>query len=887
MKFFFLVFFASIVALTIGISPAKGAESNVAQVDVRMESPFLLQTDAKKRAARISNIAYDFTLSLTGKEEFSGISKISFDLSDIDSPMTIDLDNANITELIVNGNSAKIQYNKWFISLAPESLIKGRNTVSVIYTRAHSTDGNGLHRMLDPVDGQVYTYSNFEPDTAHHVFALFDQPDLKASFQIKAIVPTSWQVVSTMRETSIDDLGEARAWNFPITKLLSTYVFSLHAGPYKVWEDTSGKYPLRLFARQSVAALIEPSDWFGYTTKGLIFFEDYFGIPYQFEKYDQLLVPDLNAGAMENVAAVTFNERDFLHKSRMTDAQHEQLAGVIMHEMAHQWFGNMVTMEWWNGLWLNESFASFLGTTATAEAAKFPRVWQSFFSENKQSAYTLDQQSTTHAIDAEIASTANANNNFDAITYDKGASTLKQLRHLLGEDVFRQGVQNYLSKHAYKNATLADFINSLSHAANRDLQQWTQQWLYSAGLNTITAKFSCDKGQIKTFSLHQSPSNLAFPDLREQRVQIALFRLDKARLELNKMAAVTYRGEITSLNEFIGAPCPDLIYPNYQDWGYVKVKLDGKSFASAKKHLSDITDPFLRAMLWQNFWDGVTDGYFPLNELFNIVFQHAPGERDYTLLGQILNQAITAHDALTLMAPNSIYTVQTGLELEQMAWTGNQANKGDKNLLLRWFGMYVTTARSKVAQENLRLIFNGKISFDLMPIDQDMRWKIITQLNRLNSPGSLDLLELEKTLDKSDRGLASAIGATVVRPDKSIKMQWLDTIFDLKTNLPLAAIQVAMENIYPNEQLTLSEASANERLTKLPFLDKNAGTVYMNHYLANMLPASCTLASNLRLKQAIAKFTELSDASRHALVAKYEDDVRCVSIKQSMTIPMF
>ncbi len=887
MKFFFHAVFSILIALTSGILQANATESSHSAPDARADNAFLSQSDAKKRTERISNIAYELTVTLTGKEDFSGISKISFELSDIDSAMTIDLDNANITELIINNKPTAILYNKWFITLPRESLIKGGNTVTVSYTRPHNNDGNGLHRMLDPVDGEVYIYSNFEPDTAHHMFALFDQPDLKASYQITAIVPAPWQVVSTMRETSIDDLGETRRWNFPATKQLSSYVFSLHAGPYKMWQDTTGKYPLRLFSRQSVAALIVPADWFNYTTKGLAFFEDYFGIPYQFEKYDQLLVPDLNAGAMENVAAVTFNERDFLHKSAMSEAQHEQLAGVIMHEMAHQWFGNMVTMKWWNGLWLNESFASFLGTMATAEATKFPHVWQSFFSENKQSAYTLDQQSLTHPIDTEVASTANANDNFDAITYDKGASALKQLRHLLGEEVFREGVHNYLSKYAYKNATQEDFIDSLSKTANRDLQRWTRQWIYSAGVNTISAKYTCKKGKIKAFALYQNPAGIALPELREQRVQIALFKLNKQGLESNKVVAVIYQGAITPLPELIDAPCPDLAFPNYEDWAYVKVKLDKQSFSTATKHLSQVHDPLLRAMLWQNFWDGVTDGDFPLNELFNIVFQHAPTEKDYTLLTQILNQSMTALDALNLMAPGAIYTVRTALDLEQMTWAGTQANKGESSLLRRWFDAYISTARSKAALENLRLFLEGKLSFVLMPIDQDLRWKIITQLNRLNYPGSLELITAESILDNSDRGQASAIGATVVRPDTAIKAQWLETIFDLKTKLPLSSIQVAMENIYPNEQLALSETSANERLTKLAQLDKIAGTVYMTHYLANMIPASCSAASNQRLKAAIAQFTELSDASKRALVSKFEDDVRCVSIKQSMTIPMF
>lgn len=887
MKLFFHTVFSMLIGLTSAVLQARVTEPNNPMLETRADNAFLSQDYAKKRAERISNIAYELTLTLTGKEDFSGISKISFDLSDIESSITVDLDNANITELLINGKSTEIVYNKWFITLSPEFLIKGKNTVTVSYSRPHNTDGNGLHRMLDPVDGKVYTYSNFEPDTAHHMFALFDQPDLKASYQITAIVPTSWQVISTMRETNIDDLGETRSWNFPPTKQLSSYVFSLHAGPYKMWQDTTGKYPLRLFARQSVADLIVPDDWFKYTTKGLAFFEDYFGFPYQFEKYDQLLVPDLNAGAMENVAAVTFNERDFLHKSTMSEAQHEQLAGVIMHEMAHQWFGNMVTMKWWNGLWLNESFASFLGTMATAEATKFPHVWQSFFSENKQSAYTLDQQSITHPIDTEVVSTANANDNFDAITYDKGASALKQLRHLLGAEVFREGVHNYLAKYAYKNATQEDFIDSLSTAAKRDLQLWSKQWIYAAGVNTISAKYSCTKEKIKHFSLHQTSASQAMPDLREQRVQIALFKLNPQGLALNKVVAITYRGAVTIVPELIDAPCPDLAFPNYEDWAYVKVKLDKQSFSTAKKHLSQVTDLFLRAMLWQNFWDGVTDGYFPLNELFNIVFQHAPGEKDYTLLGQILSQAMTAKDALILMAPSAIYTAQTTHDLEQMTWIGLQANKGERSFLRRWFDAHVSMARSKGALENLRLLLNGDLNFDQMPIDQDLRWKIITQLNRMNYPGSLELIEAESARDNSDRGQASAIGATVIRPDTATKTQWLETIFDLKTSLPLSAIQIAMENIYPNEQLALSEASANERLKKLPLLDKIAGSVYMNHYLSNMLPASCSAASNQRLKNAITQFTELSDTSKRALMSKYEDDVRCVLIKQSMTIPMF
>ncbi|WP_295992652.1 M1 family aminopeptidase [Rugamonas sp.] len=440
----------------------------------RAANSYLSQADAAARSARVSNVDYVLQFALTGKESFSGTSELHFDLNDAAAALTIDLDKADITALTVNGKSVAPQYNGWFLTIAPQDLRQGRNVVAVSYTRLHSTNGEGLHRMVDPADGKVYTYSHFEPAAAHQMFALFDQPDLKASYQITVTAPPDWTVISAKRETSVTPAGDFKRWTFPATKKLSPYNFSMHAGPYKVWEDDSGKYPMRLFARQSVAAQIAPQLWFNYTKAGLAFFDDYFGVPYQWEKYDQLLVPDFLYGAMENSAAITFAEGGFLHSEAMTTAQSASLAGVIMHEMAHQWFGDLVTMKWWNGLWLNESFASFMGTLGTAESTEFKNEWQHFYSTRKQQAYAADQRVTTHPIEVAVPSTANAFDNIDAITYSKGASTLMQLRHLLGADVFREGVHNYLVKYAYQNATLDDFIGSLGEAAHRDLGPWTQ-----------------------------------------------------------------------------------------------------------------------------------------------------------------------------------------------------------------------------------------------------------------------------------------------------------------------------------------------------------------------------------------------------------------------------
>jgi aminopeptidase N len=656
----------------------------------------------------------------------------------------------------------------------------------------------------------------------------------------------------------------------------------MHAGPYKVWEDTSGKYPMRLLARQSVASQIQPAEWFKYTKAGLAFFDDYFGIPYQFDKYDQILVPDFLYGAMENAGAITFAERGFMHKAEMTAAQRHSLASVIMHEMAHQWFGDLVTMKWWNGLWLNESFASFMGTLATAEATEFKDAWQAFYSDGKQLAYVQDQKVTTHPIEVPVPSTQNAFDNIDAITYSKGASTLMQLRHLLGADVFRKGVHNYLVKYQFKNATLDDFIGSLGDAAGRDLSGWTRQWLYQPGVNTVAASFTCKAGKIASFTLNQSAPSAALPTLREQRVQVATFKLNGGELALAQNAAVTYSGAKTAVPALVGSACPDLVYPNYQDWGFAKVQLDQRSFNTARTHLSNVSDPLLRTMLWQSLWDGVRDGKLPLNEFIKTALNNAPAEKDYTLLGDVLGKVNASKHYLNMMG-DTPYARKATRDLEQMAWHGVEASKGNDNFQRRWFSQYLGLASSREAQDHLAAILDGRTKVEGLAINQDLRWSIIGRLNRYDYPGSAALVEAELARDKSDTAQAEALAATVSRPDPKIKAEWLATVEDLQTKLPFSKIRTAMFSLYPSEQRALAEQSADARLARLPALDKAAGPVYMRAFAGSMIPVSCTPASVKRLTAAAEQMKDLSAGTRRALLDAQQEDQRCVTIKQAMT----
>ena len=872
---------AGAIALAFGSAQATtAAPASPAQ---RADNPYLSQADAFARSARVSNVDYTLDFTLTGKESFSGATTLNFDLKDKDQPLTVDLDKATIKSLTVNGKTVTPQYNNWFITLAPQDLVAGRNTVTVVYERLHSTNGEGLHRMVDPVDGRVYTYTHFEPAAAHQMFPLFDQPDLKGTYQVTVTVPADWVVSSTKRESSVQDVEGGKRWTFPRTKKLSAYNFSMHAGPYKVWEDNSGKYPMRLFARQSVAAQVSPADWFKYTKAGLAFFDEYFGVPYQFEKYDQLLVPDFLYGAMENAGAITFAEHGFLHKEEMTQAQRQSLAGVIMHEMAHQWFGDLVTMKWWNGLWLNESFASFMGTLATAEATEFKNAWQSFYSGAKQGAYVQDERVSTHAIETPVPSTANAFDNIDSITYAKGASTLMQLRHLLGEDVFRQGVHNYLVKYSYQNARLDDFIGSLGAAAHRDLSGWTKQWLYEAGVDTIAADYSCANGKVSSFTLRQSAPK-ALPTLREQRVQIGLFNLTPQGLSLSKNVAVTYKGASTAVPALKGAACPDLVYPNYQDWGFAQVQLDPKSFATAQSSLAKVDDPLLRSMLWQSLWDSVREAKLPLNQFLDTALANAPTEKDYTLLGDVANKIHASVEYLDRMGPSAAaYRAKVGKQLEQMAFEAARSAT-DKNFQRRWFSTYLAVASSPEAMAQLADILNGKLEVPGLHVSQDLRWDIIRRLNAQAYPGSDALLAAEEEKDKSDTGQQAAIAAAVIRPDAKVKAEWLATIGDLKTKLPFSKVRTAMGSMYPADQSKLGEISAAQRLASLGQVDKAAGPVYMRAYSAFMIPTNCTPDSVQRLQDAITRLPDLSAGTRRMLLNAHQEDQRCVAIKKALTV---
>jgi aminopeptidase N len=567
----------------------------------------------------------------------------------------------------------------------------------------------------------------------------------------------------------------------------------------------------------------------------------------------------------------------------MTAARRQNLSSVILHEMSHQWFGDLVTMRWWNGLWLNESFASYMATLGSAKSGEFAHPWLSQY-RSKQGAYRTDESIATHPIEVPVPSTANAFDNIDAITYTKGAATLHQLRQMIGDETFRRGVHDYLVAYAWKNATLDDFIGALSKAAGRDLQPWAQEWLYKPGVDVLSADFECADGKLSRFTLRQAAANAAYPTLRTQQVQVATFAVVDGRLALAEKVPVTYAGAATAVPALVGKACPALVYPNYEDWGFAKVSLDERSFATARAHLTDTDDVMLRSMLWQSLSDGLRERRVALPDYIDAVLANIGRETDYTLVRQALGYLATAQDLLRIYGNDSPaarrYAEGAARRIEDALWTGTLANASQRDKVRSWFSTWMEAAHTPAGIARLRELLDGKTTVPGMELDQETRWGLIYELNRYDAPGSEALIAAELARDNSEDGELSALASRVARPDARVKAEWLAKVQALPTDeLPYAKLRTVMGSLYPSGQEALASASLQQRYDTLAAIDAKADRVFMSSYAGSMLGGTCSQDSVQRLKAILAAKPTIAQGTWRDLESSLESDERCLAIR--------
>ncbi len=591
----------------------------------------LTREEAQTRAGLLDVESYTVDLDLTrsiepGAEEtrFASTTVIRFACAQPGSSTFADLVDATIHELTLNGRAldpAEV-YRDSRIQLDD---LAADNELRVVAECTYSRTGEGLHRFVDPADDRVYTYTQFEVPDARRVFTTFEQPDLKARFTFTVTAPEDWKVVSNSPTPSPSPAGAGKAtWHFPTTQPMSTYITAIVAGEYhEVLDSYAGKHgeiPLGHYCRQSMKEYLDSDELVELTKQGFAFFEEAFDYPYPFGKYDQLYVPEYNMGAMENAGCITLRD-EYLPRSRQVRSFYEQRANTILHEMAHMWFGDLVTMRWWDDLWLNESFAEWASHHASVEATQYVEAWTGFTNARKNWAYRQDQLPSTHPIAADNYDLEAVEVNFDGITYAKGASTLKQLVAWVGEEEFLTGLRAYFKKHAFGNSEFSDLLSALEAASGRELVAWAEEWLQTSGVNTLEPVFEVGAdGTFTSFAVRQT-AHPDFPTLRRHRIGIGLYDDEGGRLVRRTAVEVDIAGASTEIAELVGERQPDLLLLNDGDLTYAKIRLDERSMATVVERIGTLEDSLARALCWGAAWDMTRDAEMSATDFVTLVLR--------------------------------------------------------------------------------------------------------------------------------------------------------------------------------------------------------------------------------------------------------------------------
>ena len=722
----------------------------------------LTRSAARERAQLIGSIDYRVELDLTGGDELLGFdTQVDFTSPQPGGQTFIEAGVATVEEIIWNGRQlANSAYDGNRIAL-PE--LEENNSIRIRGTASYDHTGLGLHRSTDPVDGSAYIYSDFEPYEAHRTFPCFDQPDLKGSFRFRVRVPADWSVVSAEPGSPGDAApsDDSRWWDFPATMPLAPYVIGLAAGPFHKVNGRRGATELGLYCAKSLEAYLDADELFEITAQGLDYFERLFRIPYPFAKYDQVFCPEKVNGAMESPGCVTITD-EVLWRGRATTRQGSIRADLILHEMAHMWFGDLVTMRWWDDLWLNESFASLMSNLAVDRATKYTDAWVSFLTIYKAMGRSEDQLRSSHPIVTTVPDVEAVRGNFDRITYEKGAAALRQLMAWVGEDNFFAAINSHLTEHRSGNAEFADLVGALQASSGKDVRGWAKAWLETVGINLLRCEIESEDGEqgarISRVTVAQSATQ-AQPVLRPHRIRLG--RFDWVGRDLVRIGGVELdiEGPRTEVAELVGSPRPALLLPNDGDLTYAKIRLDQLSLATAEQHLSSVTDDLARALIWDLSWDMVRDLELPAHRFSRMVARHIAKETDATLVGSVLANFRAA--TRRYGAPRRGFGLEAGLA--EAAWEAMTRREPGSNDQMVWLRAFIGLAASDAQVQLCRSFFDGHDVPAGISVDPELRWALVLSLA---ARGAADEPEILQALaaDPSSTGLVRAEGARAARP---------------------------------------------------------------------------------------------------------------------------
>ncbi|WP_329033090.1 aminopeptidase N [Streptomyces sp. NBC_01725] len=768
----------------------------------------LTREEAQQRARLLTVDSYEIDLDLGGAQEggtYRSVTTVRFESADAGAETFIDLVAPAVHEVVLNGKSLDVAAVFRDSRIALPHLRQGANELTVTADCEYTNTGEGLHRFVDPVDQQAYLYTQFEVPDARRVFASFEQPDLKATFRFTVTAPEGWTVISNSPTPEPD----SNVWRFEPTPRISTYITALIVGPYHSVHSTYDKdgrsVPLGVYCRPSLAEYLDADAIFEVTRLGFDWFQEKFDYAYPFAKYDQLFVPEFNAGAMENAGAVTIRDQ-YVFRSKVTDAAYETRAETILHELAHMWFGDLVTMEWWNDLWLNESFATYTSIACLAHApeSRWPHSWTTFANSMKTWAYRQDQLPSTHPIMADITDLDDVLVNFDGITYAKGASVLKQLVAYVGQDEFFRGVQAYFKAHAYQNTRLSDLLGALEETSGRDLKTWSKAWLETAGINILRPEIELDEsGHVVSLAVRQEapalpPGAKGTPVLRPHRIAIGCYDLDAhGKLVRTSRIELDVDGELTQVPFPHNTPRPAVILLNDDDLSYAKVRLDEESLRVVTAHLGDFTESLPRALSWASAWDMTRDGELATRDYLALVLSGIAKETDIGVVQSLHRQVKLALD---------LYAAPEWREAGLSQWTEatlahlRTAEPGSDHQLA-WARAFAATARTPQQLDVLQGLLDGSESVGGLAVDTELRWAFV---QRLAAVGLHDEEEIaaEYERDRTAAGERHAAAARSARPTAEAKAEaWASVVESDK--LPNALQEAVIGGFVQTDQLEL------------------------------------------------------------------------------------
>ncbi|MGY1603139.1 aminopeptidase N [Geodermatophilus sp. SYSU D00815] len=793
-----------------------------------MAVPNLTRDDAAARAELLAVQSYDLALDVTdgaghpGDKTFRSTTTVEFTCRRPGASTFIDLVAEQVRSATLNGVELDVStYTEEGGLPLPE--LAESNTLTVDADCRYSNSGEGLHRFEDPEDGHVYLYSHFEPAEAKRMFACFDQPDLKGTFTVHVTAPFDWQVVSNTGERTIEaGPGGSQLVHFTPTKRISTYLVALIAGPYAKVTDSHDGIPLGLYCRASLAKHLDPDELFRVTKQGFDFYHRVFDYPYPFDKYDQLFVPEFNAGAMENAGAVTFLE-DYVFRSKVSRARYERRAETVLHELAHMWFGDLVTMKWWDDLWLNESFATYISTLCQAEATEYTTAWTTFANTEKAWAYAQDQLPSTHPIAADMVDVAAVEVNFDGITYAKGASVLKQFVAYVGREEFLAGIRRYFRKHEYGNTTLADLLGPLSESTGRDLSEWADQWLRTSQVNTLRPVHELtDDGRYASFAIEQT-AVAEHPVLRNHRLAVGLYDSGPDGLTRSNRVELDVTGARTEVPELVGHPAADLVLVNDDDLTYAKLRLDERSLATLRERIGTMPDSLARALCWSAAWDMTRDAELPAREWVELVLGGVDAETEISVVQALLARV---QAALTSYAdPGWAPEGWAALADRSLAALRTAAPGSDQQL--QWSRTFAAAARTDEHAAVLRGLLDGSVAFEGLEVDADARWAFLHGLVAIGAAGAGEI-DAEAERDATATGIRRAATARALLPTAEAKeLAWQRAFHD--DEIPNAVHEALLAGFWHPAQRDLTGGYVERYFADIrPLWDRRPGEIAKN-----------------------------------------------------------